>query len=205
MKHFTYGSKEMDYLTKKDPILGRAIQSIGKISRPVTEDLFETLVSSIVSQQISKKAFVTVWGRVQALVGKITPENILETPREELKSCGLSYKKTDWIRSGAEMVAAGELDLQEIQKLPDNDLIKKLTTLPGIGVWTAEMLLIFSLERPDVLSWGDLAIRRGVKNLYGLENLTKKEFEAIRERLSPFNSVASLYFWELSHEARPET
>lgn len=204
MHYFTYGQKETDHLTARDPILGEVIRSIGKINRPVTPDLFESLVSSIVSQQISKKAYSTVWGRVRERVGRITPENILKVDREELKACGLSYRKTDWIRTGAEMVISKELDLNRLPELTDQELIKELTRLPGIGAWTAEMLLIFSLQRPDVLSWGDLAIQRGIRRTYGMEKLTRQEFEVIRQRLSPFNSVASLYFWEMSHEARPE-
>lgn len=204
MPFFTYGPTEMDHLSAKDPVLGQVIRRLGKISRPVTPDLFESLVSSIVSQQISKKAFFTVWGRILELVAPVTPENLLNVPREELKACGLSYKKTDWIRSGAEMVLSGELDLNGLRELDDQELIKQLTRLPGIGVWTAEMLLIFSLERPDVLSWGDLAIQRGIRRTYGLETLTRQDFEAIRRRLSPYNSVASLYFWEMSHDAGQE-
>lgn len=203
MLYFKYGQQEIDHLRAQDEILGEVIEKIGKIDRPVTPDLFESLVSSIVSQQISKKAYFTVWGRVNERVGLVTPENILNVPREELKACGLSYKKTDWIKSGAEMVRSGKLDLNRLPTLTDADIIKELTKLPGIGLWTAEMLLIFSLQRPDVLSWGDLAIQRGILATYGLSKLSRQEFEAIRSRLSPYNSVASLYFWEMSHEAKP--
>lgn len=201
---FRYGQTELDHLTGRDPVLGRAIASIGHIARPVMPDLFEALISSIVSQQIAKKAYLTVWSRIRALAGEIRPEILAGLDRDALKNCGLSYKKTDWIQSAARSVASGEICLEDVSALSDEDLIRTLTRLPGIGVWTAEMLMIFALERPDILSYGDLAIRRGIMNLYGLTELSRSEFEAIRRRLSPFNSVASLYFWELSQEERPE-
>ena len=202
IQYFNYGPRELEYLTKQDPILGEAIASIGIIQRPLTPDLFEALVSSIVSQQIAKKAFFAVWSRIKELTGEITPQTICALDRETLKACGLSYKKTDWIQTAAAMVSTGELCLAELETMTNDELIKTLTKLPGIGVWTAQMLMIFALERPDVLSYGDLAIRRGIMNLYGLTELSKTQFEVIRQRLSPYNSIASLYFWELSHEAK---
>ena len=197
-RYYSYGEKEIKALSKKDPLLGQAMKEIGMIQREVRPDLFSSLISSIVSQQISNKAFTTVWSRILTAVGPITPKNILSIGRDELKACGLSYKKTDWIQSIAQAVHDGSFDLERLSTLTDDAIIRELITLPGIGKWTAEMLLIFSLERPDVLSYGDLAIRRGIQKLYGLESLSKDEFEVIRQRLSPYNTVASLYFWELS-------
>lgn len=203
IRYFSYGETEMQALTLRDPILGEAIRRIGFIRREVNPDLFEALVSSIVSQQISKKAYVTVWSRVREKTGPIRPENLLIMDREELKACGLSYKKTDWIRSIARAVTDGTLDLDTLPDLPDEDVIRELTRLPGIGQWTAQMLMIFSLQRPDILSFGDLAIRRGMMRLYGLTDLSAAQFQGIRQRLSPYNSVASLYFWELSRDDGP--
>lgn len=203
IRYFSYGETEMQALALRDPILGEAIRRIGFIHREVIPDLFEALVSSIVSQQISKKAYVTVWSRVREKAGPIRPENLLIMDREELKACGLSYKKTDWIRSIARAVTDGTLDLDSLPDLPDEDVIRELTRLPGIGQWTAQMLMIFSLQRPDILSFGDLAIRRGMMRLYGLTDLSAAQFQGIRQRLSPYNSVASLYFWELSRDDGP--
>lgn len=199
---FQYGQTEIAYLSGRDPLLGEAIARLGHLKRPVRPDLFEALISSIVSQQISGKAYQTVWSRLLALTGGITPSRLARLPREDLKSCGLSYKKTDWILTAAQWVEEGRADLEQLRELPDQRVIDELILFPGIGVWSAEMLLLFSLQRPDILSFGDLAIRRGIKQLYGLEELTKDEFRRIKARLSPFNSVASLYFWEIS--AKPE-
>lgn len=203
IQYFAYGPAEMDQLAQQDPVLGSAIKTIGFIQRPMTPDLFEALVSSIVSQQIAKKAYFTVWARINELAGEITAQRICALDREALKACGLSYKKTDWIKTAAAMVLSGEIRLDELSAMTNEEIIKTLTRLPGIGIWTAEMLMIFALGRPDVLSFGDLAIRRGMMNVYGLNELPKAQFETIRQRLSPYNSIASLYFWELSHEAKP--
>nr|MCU0538679.1 DNA-3-methyladenine glycosylase 2 family protein [Desulfobacterales bacterium] len=99
-----------------------------------------------------------------------------------------------------EAALRGDLDLAELGRLPDEGVIRKLSALPGIGVWTAEMLLIFSLCRPDVVSWGDLAIRRGMMRLYGLKELSRPRFDRFRKRYSPYGSVASLYLWAVSAE-----
>lgn len=200
---FPYGPKEIEELARRDERLAQAIRRIGLIQRPIVPDLFEALISSIVSQQIAKKAYETVWNRLKTLTGPVTAQNILSLDRDRIKACGLSYKKTDWILTIAGQVDSGELDLTQLHDLPDEEVIRRLSQLPGIGRWTAEMLLIFSLQRPDVLSYGDLAIRRGIQTLYGMEALTKAQFEEIRRRLSPYNSIASLYFWELSHEPIP--
>jgi DNA-3-methyladenine glycosylase II len=112
-------------------------------------------------------------------------------------------RKANYIKGIGEAAYRGDLDLLELREMPDEVVIEKLSSLPGIGVWTAEMLLIFSLCRPDVVSWGDLAIRRGMMNLYGLKELSKKQFDRFRKRYSPCGSVASLYLWALSVKQPP--
>ncbi len=198
---FRYDQAAVDALARQDPRLGEAMAAIGPIRRAVMPDLFEALVSSIVSQQIAKKAYETVWGRFRDLVGTVTPQAILAADRDAIKACGLSWKKTDWIIGAAQLAARGELD--GLARMTDEAVVSHLIRFPGIGIWTAQMLLIFSLQRPDVLSYGDLAIRRGICSLYGLTELSKADFEIIRRRLSPHNTIASLYFWELSREMPP--
>jgi len=177
MQLFLYGQAEIDYLTRRDRKLGRAIGHIGKIERQVMPDLFAALVRSVVAQQISRKAADTVWGRLCESLLDITPRNVAGTDVSDIQKCGLSMRKATYIKGIGEAAVCGELDLLELKEMPDDGIIEKLSTLPGIGVWTAEMLLIFSLCRPDVVSWGDLAIRRGMMNLYGLKELSKKQFD----------------------------
>jgi 3-methyladenine DNA glycosylase/8-oxoguanine DNA glycosylase len=198
MQLFLYGQAEIEYLTRRDRKLGRAIGHIGKIERHVTPDLFAALVRSVVAQQISRKAADTVWGRLCESLLDITPRNVAGTDVSDIQKCGLSMRKATYIKGIGAAAACGELNLLELREMPDDGIIEKLSTLPGIGVWTAEMLLIFSLCRPDVVSWGDLAIRRGMMNLYGLKELSKKQFDRFRKRYSPCGSVASLYLWALS-------
>ena len=198
MRTFTYGEKEIAHLKKKDKKLGLAIESIGPIQRAVNPDLFSSLIHSIVSQQIATKAAATVWTRLQLACGEITPAAIDGAEALHIQQCGMSMRKTLYIKGVGEAVKQNELNIAELATLSDEEIIRTLSSLNGVGVWTAEMLLIFSLERPDVVSWGDLAIRRGMMNLYGLDSLTREQFERYRKRYSPYGSVASLYLWALA-------
>jgi 3-methyladenine DNA glycosylase/8-oxoguanine DNA glycosylase len=198
MQIFEYGEKEIEYLKSKDKKLGEAIEKIGMIKRKITPDPFKALISSIVGQQISTKAAETVWSRLGILVETISPETIEKTSLSDIQSCGMTLRKAGYIKGIASAAISGEINFNELHTLSDEEIIKKLSALNGVGIWTAEMLLIFSLCRPDVVSYGDLAIRRGMMNLYGLKELPKKKFDTYRKRYSPYGSVASLYLWALS-------
>lgn len=200
MEIFKYGQLEIDYLKKKDNKLGKAIDEIGIIEREVTPDLFKSLIHSVVAQQISAKAAETVWSRIKEMLGEITPFSISMAPVEDIQKCGLSMRKAIYIKGIGDAAYKGELVLSDFPNLSDAEIIKRLSALNGIGVWTAEMLLIFSMERPDVVSYGDLAIIRGMKKIYGLEVMTKELFEKYKKRYSPYGSVASLYLWAISKE-----
>lgn len=198
MPFFEYGQKEIAYLKKKDKKLGKAIDEIGMIERETNPDVFASLIESIISQQISKKAAQTVCDRLLALTGDFSAENIVKTDLADVQKCGMTIRKAGYIKGIAEASIYGAVDFNTLYTLSDDEIIKKLSSLNGIGIWTAEMLLIFSLQRPDVVSYGDLAIRRGMMNLYGLKELPKAKFEQYRKRYSPYGSVASLYLWALS-------
>lgn len=197
-KNFCYGEKEMDYLCKKDKRLGEVINRLGFIERAVIPDLFEALVNSIAGQQISSKALETVWGRITERLSPITPEHFCELPDEEIRACGLSARKAGYIKSTAQRFADCSLNAEELKSLPDEELIKRLTELDGIGKWSAEMLMLFSLERMDVLSCGDFGIKRGLRMLYHHREITPELFERYRKRYSPYGSVASVYLWAIS-------
>ena len=199
MRIFRYGRTAIDHLGKRDKRLGKAIEEIGMIERNVTPDLFMALVASVASQQVSAKAAETIWNRMEERFGTITPDALAAITAEEIQQCGMSMRKAGYIKGIGDAVAAGNLDLAGLHELPDDEVIARLTALNGVGVWTAEMLLIFSMERPDVVSWGDLAIRRGIMRLYGKEAIDRAAFERYRKRYSPYGSVASLYLWEISH------
>lgn len=198
MNYFIYGEKEIDYLKEKDKVLGAAIEKIGIIKRKVILDPFEAIITSVVGQQISNKAADTVNERLLNLLGKITPEKIDKAQIEDIQKCGMSHRKVAYIKGIAEAALNKSVDFNNLHKLSEEEIIKELTSLYGVGVWTAEMLLIFSLGRMNVLSFKDLAIIRGMMRLYNLDKVTKTEFEKYRKIYSPYGSVASLYLWELS-------
>ena len=198
MPLFQYGQAEIDHLSRRDRRLGRAIGRIGKIERPVMPDPFKALVHSIVAQQVSRKAADTVWMKLNERLSDVTPLKVAGTDVFAIQKCGLSMRKARYIKGIGEAAMSGRLDILKLKQMPDEEVIEKLSSFPGIGVWTAEMLLIFSLCRPDVVSWGDLAIRRGMTKLYGLKALSKTQFDRFRNRYSPCGSVASLYLWALS-------
>ena len=200
VEFFKYTQTELDALKQKDKKLAAVIERYGIIKREINTDVFSALVGSIISQQISGKAAETVENKLVRLCGEITPELIHGMDISDIRQCGMSMRKANYIKEAAKAVRAGTIDPAALDSLPDEEIINLLTGLPGIGVWTAEMLLIFSLNRKNVLSYGDLAIRRGMCKLYGLESLTKERHGKYKKRYSPFGSIASLYLWRLSVE-----
>lgn len=185
-------------MSKKDPLLGAAIDNIGMIKREVNTDIFSALVNSIIGQQISTKAASTVRKRLLNLVGEITPESIYKTEVEDIQQCGMSMRKAGYIKNISQIATSRDIDFENLYKLSNEDFTKELMKIKGVGNWTAEMLLIHSLEREDVLSYKDLGIRRGIKKLYGLTELSKEEFEVYRNRYTPYGTVAAMYLWEIA-------
>ena len=202
--YYKYGRKEIDWLKSRDPVLGAEMDRMGKIRRKVNPDLFSSLVNSIVGQQISTKAQATVWNRMKERFVPLAPDRIGSASIEELQSCGISMRKAEYIKGIAVAVLDGSLDLPGLSKLPDDEVCKELVRIKGIGIWTAEMLMIFSMHRKDILSWGDLGIQRGLKILYKQPEITREFFNKAKERYSPYASTASLYLWAISSEARNE-
>lgn len=198
MQYFNYGEKEITYLKKKDKRLGEAIDRIGKLEREVIPDLFAALVNAIVGQQISMKAQATIWQRLLDITGEITPESILGVSEEDLQSCGLSRRKVSYIRDTAQKIQNGELELEKLREMNDTEVCKVLSGLKGVGVWTAEMLMLFSMQRPDVFSYGDLAVRRGLCMLHHHKEMPPERFERYRRRYSPYGSTACLYLWAVA-------
>ena len=202
--YFEYGQEEIEYLKSRDRRLGEAIDRIGHIYRETDGDLFSSVVSNIVGQQISGAALVTVLGRLSGKLGVISVDTVNACSAEELQSCGMSHRKAEYIKSFAEQVKSGDFDIDVLAALPDKEVIDRLTGLKGIGVWTAEMLLIFCLQRPDVVSFGDFGIRRGMRMLYRHREIGKEKFERYAKRYSPYGSIASLYLWAIAGGAIPE-
>lgn len=196
--YFEYGEKEINYLKARDRRLAKVIEKIGMIKREIIPDLFAALVHSIAGQQISTKAHRTVWKRVKAALGEVTPENVLKLTPEELQGAGLSFRKVAYIRSAAQKIISGEFSVERLYGMSDSEVEASLSQLEGVGRWSAQMLMLFSMCRPDILSIQDLGIQRGLRMLYGHEKITPDLFEKYRKRYSPYCSVASLYLWAVA-------
>ena len=201
--YFAYGEQALSYLRKKDKRLCEVIDRIGHIDRTVDPDLFSSVLHHIIGQQISTKAQATIWQRVQDALGTVNSEAILAAGVPSLQALGMTFRKAAYITDFAERVHTGAFDLDAVAHMSDEAAIRALRSLKGIGVWTAEMILLFCMQRPNVLSFGDLAIQRGMRMIYHHRKIDRKLFEKYRRRLSPYCSVASLYFWAAAGGAVP--
>ena len=201
---FEYGDEATNYLKARDRKLGAVIEQIGHIYRPVDTDLFSSVIHHIIGQQISTKAQQTIWQRLTDRYGQVDPETIADASEDELQSLGMTFRKASYIKDFSEKVISGEFDLDAVAHMPDQEAIEALSRLKGIGVWTAEMILLFCLQRPDILSYGDLAVLRGMRMVYHHRKIDRALFEKCRRRLSPCGSVASLYFWAVAGGALPD-
>lgn len=186
------------HLKKHDKALGAVIERLGPLSVPLQTDLFTSMVEAIVSQQISGKAAQTVCTRLHQRLGTIEPKTVCDAADEFLQAAGMSFRKVTYIKRAAQAVLDGSVRLEHLESMDDQAVIAELTKLPGIGVWTAEMTLLFTLGRPDVLSWNDFGIRKGIMLLYRHEELDRTRFERYRKRYAPYGSTASLYLWKIA-------
>jgi DNA-3-methyladenine glycosylase II len=190
--------KAILHLKKADPVLSLLIDRVGRYGIQYREPNFETLVRSIVYQQLSGRVAAVIFGRLSALApgGKLTPQAILKLTPARMRKAGLSKQKTAYIRDLARKTARGTLKFETLAEMADDEVIEHLTQVKGIGVWTAHMFLLFALQRPDVLPTGDLGIRMAIRKAYGLEELPHpKHIEEIAVRWRPYCSVATWYLW----------
>lgn len=195
---YGYSEQQLEALCARDKKLAGTVAKIGPIRREVTPDLFCALCKNIVAQQVSDKAFQTVWGRFEQAVGVVTPEKILKLGAEQIQSFGMSGKKAGYLMEAARRFATGEMSAQTLVQLNDDAFCQALCALPGVGRWTVQMLLIFCLQRPDVISYDDFGIRKGICLLYGLRELTRTQFERYARRYHPNGTLASFYLWAIA-------
>ena len=202
--YFAYGEEETDYLKKKDKRMAEVIDRIGHVERKVDTDLFSAVVHHIIGQQISMKAQATIWQRMQDTLGTVSAETILAAGVPALQALGMTFRKAEYLTDLAGRIVDGSFDLETVRSMDDAEAIRALSSLRGIGVWTAEMILLFCLQRPDIFSYDDLAIRRGLRMVYHHREIDRDLFEKYRRRFCPYCSVASLYLWAVSGGAIPE-
>ncbi len=197
------------HLRAADPVMGRLIDAhdvrLERDGREADRDHHAALVRSIVGQQLSTTVARLMWGRMLARFGgrPPTPAAVLAEDPDELRAAiGLSRAKLSFLRSLAEHVRSGALDLEHVATLPDEELVRELTAVRGIGEWSAQMFLIFQLGRPDVLATGDLGVRRAVERAYGLDGLpAPARLAALAEPWRPYRTAACrVLWWSLDHE-----
>ena len=201
---FAYGEAELACLRARDKRLCEVIDKIGHVDRVVDTDLFSAVVHHIIGQQISTKAQATIWQRMQDTLGSVSAETILAAGVPALQALGMTFRKAEYLTDLAGRIVDGSFDLETVRSMDDAEAIRALSSLRGIGVWTAEMILLFCLQRPDIFSYDDLAIQRGLRMVYHHRQVGRELFEKYRRRYSPYGSVASLYLWAVAGGAVPE-
>lgn len=199
---FKPSSSDIAALCRQAPEFCEMAKSARLGSFECTGDLFSGLVQSVTGQQLCTSAADAIYARVLELFGgDITAEALINADTGQLRACGLSCRKIEYLRGIAEAQLTGGLDFAGLSSQSDAEIISELTQLKGVGEWTAEMLLIFTLGRPDVVSFKDLGIRKGMMLLYGLDELTQTAFDAYRRRYSPYGTIASLLLWRIKDKA----
>ena len=184
-----------------DPILFSVLENIPnnhQLTPKKSPDIFSDLIESVICQQLSNKAGATIFERFRTLFPKkiITPKKVLAMPDEKIRSTGPSWSKVSYIKNIARAVVSGNLDLQKINEKSDEDVIVELTKIKGIGRWTAEMFLMFTLGREDIFSYGDLGLRKGIMKLYGYKKEpTEQQMEKLATRLKPYRTYAARILW----------
>ncbi len=189
-----------EYLSNIDPVMRRCIESIGPCTLQPDPDIVDALVDAIISQQISVKAADAIMARVRAALpeGKVTAEALLPLDLDRLRTLGLSASKASYIRNLVEHIVDGRLQLEQLPAMDDEEVIRQLTAVKGIGRWTAEMALIFCMGRPDVLPVDDLGLLEGVREAYDLPaRPTRKELLAQGELWRPYRTFATWYMWAM--------
>jgi len=190
--------KAINHLKKSDPVLRGIIERIGPCRMEYGPPEFSSLAEAIVYQQLNGKAAVTIFKRFTELAGEpLTPERILKLSDEQLRSVGLSKQKSAYLKDLAAKTRDGLLDFAKLLELPDHEVVKHLTQVKGIGVWTAQMFLMFTLKRPDVLPTGDYGVQAAIKKHYRKRKLPKPHImERIAKPWEPYRSIACWYLWK---------
>lgn len=187
---------KVEHLRESDSRMAQLIERFGYIERNTHRPLFEALVESIVSQQVASASAERTMRKIAGAVGgSVVPATIASLGREGLRKCGVAARKAEWIVSAAERFETGGFGEEELRELSNEEVVDRLTSLGGVGRWTAEMLLMFSLGREDVLPTGDLGIRKSLTVLYGERRLTAKRWAHYRRLFGPYCSIASFYLW----------
>lgn len=201
---FPYGDAETSYISSRDPLLAGIVSSVGHLREPMDPDLFTSLVRNIIGQQISIPRYEAIWSAFRRMFGDAPdPSEVIAADASELRGLGITSMKTGYIRGIAGGFLDGSIDEDRISDMDDDAAMEALTSIRGVGPWTAEMAMIFRLGRENVFSYGDLALIRGIRMLYGVPEVDRGFFDELRRRFSPCCTVASFYIWEVGEGRIP--
>ncbi|GAB4027714.1 MAG: DNA-3-methyladenine glycosylase [Candidatus Microgenomates bacterium] len=193
-------SQVISHYQKQDPIIAKILPQINFSDwfedHPISDN-FYNLIQNIIYQQLSGKAASTIFGRFKSVVRAITPQNVLATDSQKLRDAGLSWAKVKFVKDLAEKVIKKEVNLAKLDSLENEAVITELTKVKGIGRWTAEMFLLFTLHRENVFSYGDLGLKNGISKLYNIKDPTPKQITKLVGRWSPYESYASIGLWHI--------
>ena len=195
----SYNVDALQYLCKADSNLEKIIKVVGKYSIKIRNDPFQSLIESIIYQQLAGKAANAIYNRFINYYDnkEITPARILNSSNDNLKKVGLSNRKIDYLKDLASHIYDGRINLEELPTMNDEEIINKLVNVKGIGRWTSEMFLIFSLGRQDVLPVTDLGVRKAIQKIYSLSELPKPNtMMEIAKPWRPYRSIATWYLWK---------
>lgn len=185
----------LNYLKSKDDVFIMLFNKYGYAKLKRESDIYQSIVSNIIGQQLSNKVKQVIYNRFLELVGSVNPQNIMNTDTELIRQCGISYSKIKYIKELSENVLNENYSFDNLDELNDEELILQLCKIKGVGKWTAEMLALFSLGRENIFSYDDVALRNGIIKAKKYKSLTKQRFEQLRKKYSPYCSYASLYFY----------
>lgn len=197
MEYFMYTNDEINEVKNIDEKISEIVNKVGHINREINTNTFEKLICSILAQQISNKAYESVYNKFLNIVSEISSKAILSKTDDELQKAGISYRKVSYIKNVCAEEVSGRIDFKALHNYTNEEIINMLTNINGVGVWTAKMMLIFSLNRKDVLPYEDLIIKKNLMKLYNLEKFTKKDCVMFENKFSPYSSIVTLYLWEI--------
>ena len=189
----------INYLKKQDFLFDILFKKYGLLEFANKHNLFSSFIFHFIGQMLSNKVAYVLWTRFVNLVGEIEPHHILNVPDDKIKSIGISRAKIEFIKNFCNVIISGKINLDSLNELTDEDLIKTLTKIKGVGEWTAEMIALFSLGRENIFSFKDVALKRGIMKCHpNFKTLSKTRFEKLRKLYSPYCSYASLYFYKVN-------
>lgn len=190
-----YGMKEMQYISDKHPVMKTLVEHYGKLQMGKVKDIYTSLVLHIISQMLANSVSEILIKRFLNLVGEITPENVIRVGKEAIRECGISLKKAEYILELSHSIVEKVYDFSGLESMSDDETVKYLMQIKGVGKWTAEMIVEFTMGRLNIFSYDDVALQNGIKKAHGFKTLSKMRFEQLRKLYAPYCSVASVYYY----------